>query len=445
MIFGFVFSNTIQVQAAGDMVAVFTPDPLFGEVNFLPGDSVFASIKVDNNSGEQKSIIVEAINVVNSSVGFGDKFGDALSLVIREGAVIRFDDTLTVFFDNGEFVLSDLNAGSNTTYDFFINFKSSAENKYQGKDLSFEILIGFQGEKETKTGDSGGVYASSYGGGSSNSGTSLTIINEKVASDTNCTEAVVSWQTSLLSTTKVIYGETEGQFNFPAGSEEYGYDNYKKGDLSGQEKVILHNIKLNGLVPDTVYYYRCVSEVSSVTIGYEKSFRTCDPGVATVKVLGYEGAPNLSASKIVKVDFANSGEDKIPYEVVVTNNSDFPAIGVIVYDELPAGFSFSSNDKSNRAWEIGDIGAYESRVIEYGVNIDISVLPGTYDNKVMVTSSNNDTIETSAGLEVRSISVKGLELYPTGFSMREFLSLVILLLIFLGTAFFIKKKYLIKK
>jgi len=55
----------------------------------------------------------------------------------------------------------------------------------------------------------------------------------------------------------------------------YGYANYKnRDDFFSPGKNRYHSVTLTGLTPETVYYYRCVSHASPVTIGQEHSFTT---------------------------------------------------------------------------------------------------------------------------------------------------------------------------
>ena len=58
------------------------------------------------------------------------------------------------------------------------------------------------------------------------------------------------------------------------GEPSYGYSFYKEGDDSGNPKVTFHSVTLTGLIPNTTYYFRCVSHASPPTIGREYSFTT---------------------------------------------------------------------------------------------------------------------------------------------------------------------------
>jgi hypothetical protein len=129
--------------------------PLFNETNFLPGDNISRWIKVTNNSSNNFKIATKADNVINGGLG------DVLNLEIKKGGTSLYNNTLSNFFNAGEVFLSDLAGyGTQTQYDYIISFDSSSGNIYQGKNLSFDILIGYQGSAP-----SGETYTFIGGGG----------------------------------------------------------------------------------------------------------------------------------------------------------------------------------------------------------------------------------------------------------------------------------------
>ena len=86
-----VFSAGLLVSpvcATGGLLITFEQDPLFGQSNFLPGDSITRWVKVANNTGETKSIATEAINWPNfpayDSISSED-LSRALLIIISEG------------------------------------------------------------------------------------------------------------------------------------------------------------------------------------------------------------------------------------------------------------------------------------------------------------------------------------------------------------------------
>jgi len=166
-VFGVCLLLAQPVQAA-DFVVEFEDDPLFKEANFLPGDSISRYIKVKNNSTDIFKIATKADNFVDN-----DGLGDVLNLEIKQGVVSHYNDTLSNFFSDGVVLLPDLAGnGTKTQYDYIISFDPVAGNTYQGKSLSFDILIGYE-----EPASRGGTYTFS-GGGYSTTTTTTTIPGE---------------------------------------------------------------------------------------------------------------------------------------------------------------------------------------------------------------------------------------------------------------------------
>lgn len=247
---------------ATDLEAEFEKDPLFKDVNFLPGQTITRWAKVTNNNGQSQRIAVEAINVSNS-----EKLGDALILKITENGNLRYEKDLSRFFEAGEVYLSDLDSGETTVYDFTVSFWPETKNSFQGKSLGFDILIGFQGE-------GGGLPPGSGSGGGGGLPSGLTI-TEPVSVVSGKTTAEITWTTNYSSTSSVIYDDDSGQFSLADGDPNYGYQWVKEGDDSGDLKVIHHTVTLTGLDSNKTYYYRCVSH-GSFAVSTEYSFTTLE-------------------------------------------------------------------------------------------------------------------------------------------------------------------------
>jgi len=251
---------SVPVFAAG-LAVDFESEPLFSESNFIPGDSVTKWIKVSNTSGKTKTIITEAINIVDS-----DNLSDVLEIEIKDGSDVLYNDTLAEFFNDSEIILNSITTESSKQYNFTISFITGSDNEYQADNLGFDILIGFEGEE-------GGVVS---GGGGGGGGTlpGLTIYNEGNI-NASSTSATITWNTSYDATSRVIYDISPNKFDFSAGEMKYGYADYKDGDdIFDFSKGTYHSVTLTGLTFGTTYYYRCVSHASPATIGQEHSFTT---------------------------------------------------------------------------------------------------------------------------------------------------------------------------
>ena len=182
--------------------------------------------------------------------------------IYMAGQVRPGEKTLFDFYKKGETYLSDVLTGDTKKYEYEIAFPSAKENEWQGATTTFNILIGFQG-----TG--GQVPPGTPPGGGGVPG--LTIQDESVVATTTETSTTITWTTSYLSTSQVIYDTVPGQFNLSAGPPNYGYASSTIGDDTGLEKVTSHSVTITGLTPETTYYYRCVSH-GSFAVSVETQF-----------------------------------------------------------------------------------------------------------------------------------------------------------------------------
>jgi len=96
---------------------------------------------------------------------------------------------------------------------------------------------------------------------------------------------VVSWETTRPSSTKVSYGET----------------NKVEKSASGPDKKLIHHVTLEGLKPNTQYFYRAVS-----TSGEEK---------ITAEVLTFQTAPNFDTPYAFAVISDTQGNPKVSSQI----------------------------------------------------------------------------------------------------------------------------------
>ncbi len=96
--------------------------------------------------------------------------------------------------------------------------------------------------------------------------------------------------------------------------------------------------------------------------------------------------------------------DTIPVKIVVTNSGTGSARNVKVTDQLPAGLS--SDGKNALAWDVGTLGAGQSREINFIAKADKS---GRYDNKasasadgLSATSNTTSTVVTQPVLSIKA-------------------------------------------
>jgi hypothetical protein len=283
---GFLFINSAKAQ--GNLFVEFEKTPLFKEADFKPGDCVTRWVKVTNNSSEAQNIAVEAINYPGfpnpDNVPVGD-LSRALSIIIREkngddlyggstGEKTLYDFYRKYGFNaTYEHVLTfNLPSGNTKTYEFVITFPFEKGNEWQGATTTFDILIGFQGK------EGGPPPPPPPAGPGLPPG--LTISEQSVTTtDITTSSVTITWTTSYLSTSQVIYSRYDQPHTLDLSKPNYGYAYSKEGDDSGSEKVTHHSVTLTGLTPGTTYYFRTVSH-GSLAISREYTFTT--KGVAGV-------------------------------------------------------------------------------------------------------------------------------------------------------------------
>ncbi len=269
IILGGIFGWADFSFAQSGLDVVFNPDPMFSKDNFMPGETASASSFVTNTSGQPQRIAAEAINVIDPH-----GLSDGLSLTIKEGGNVRYDNSLAHFFNSGEVYLSDLSTGQNTRYDFLVRFDAGSESP-QGAELGFDIIIGFQGvEGRVEPG------APPSGGGGSGGYSGLTISYGKGLYISTST-ALITWLTSYQSSSRVVYGTDSGVFDL-TDAPNYGYP-FSSAEFdtpASVNGVVAHEVLLTGLTPNTTYYYRVISHASPPTISREYHFTTLALGEA---------------------------------------------------------------------------------------------------------------------------------------------------------------------
>jgi len=283
IITGILFTLPWFLAEAQGLSVVFEQDPLFSEINILPGDSVTRWVQVNNNGTEAEKAAAEAINYP----GFpnpGDVPADDLSRVLllvisKDGGEDVYGGglggkTLFDFYQDGEVYLSDVASGNSQKYDFEISFPEDKSDDWQGKTTFFDILVGFQGQEGIEALSGGEASTASLMGGGAGLPAGLSISAEsQTFGDEEPYSIAITWSTNYFSTSRVVYAPEGGSHTFDLDALNYGYGFSYEGDDSGLEKVTSHSVTLTGLTPGVTYYYRCVSH-GSLAISFEKSFET---------------------------------------------------------------------------------------------------------------------------------------------------------------------------
>lgn len=248
--------------APPDLDVQFENTPLFSEANFAPGNTVTRFVKVTNTTNGQKPVQAEAINVAD-----GDALSSQIDFQITEGATTIFDGTLKEFFDKHESPLTNIAGNSTTTYNFSATFNPQAGNSYQNKTVSFDLLVGFQGQVQGGGGGGGGGAAPVQG---------LAIIENTVVPSPQGSGAVqVNWSTTAASTSRVVYSAANEPHVLSLTDPNQGYA-HSSPEISAL--VVNHNLALTGLLPNTTYFYRVLSHDTTQALSLEHSFTTTGTG-----------------------------------------------------------------------------------------------------------------------------------------------------------------------
>lgn len=132
---------TLQPSFAQSSMVSFQSNPLFADLNIIPGDKTTKWVSVNNTSGENLNA-----KVVVDYYEDNDSLASQMNILINSGADIFYEDSLANFFSDGEANLSSVLADSSKVYDFTISFLDEAGNDYQGKSMNFDISISLESE-----------------------------------------------------------------------------------------------------------------------------------------------------------------------------------------------------------------------------------------------------------------------------------------------------------
>lgn len=302
-----IFSFNPTVFAVDPLTAVFNPNPLFSENNFLPGDVKQASVTINNNFPENQEVYIEAVNVKND-----DGLADQIRIKILENSSVIYNENFEDFLNAGPVPLSSISAGGSKTYKLEAVLLENSQNDYQGKTLGFDICVGFAGGNSNCTNDIVISQENNSGGGSSGSGsggTHLVIYNERNdAPIPQTTSITIRWETNKPATSQVIYGLAEKNYVLDLNLPNFGYDFATEENLT---KIINHEVVLSGLEIGKTYKYRVVSRASPATVSYEHEFTVPSITASGPQTINYESGGALegqSEAKNEKEDLGIVGE-----------------------------------------------------------------------------------------------------------------------------------------
>src|SRR3989338_11287738 len=242
--------------------------PLFNEANFLPGQTVTRWVKFKNNTA---GALKAATKI--SSYSDNDGLGNWLELVIKEGTVELYKDTLKNFSISGEQMLSDVVGGDQKQYDFSITMKPETGDAMQGKTLNFDIQVGVGSEEAI-----GGETPSGGGGGYNYQGLKIT---QEAGSAVVNNIITISWLTNHFATSRVVYDNVSHLTSELGLPPNYGYQ-WTTLETENSPMVTGHNVSIDfSGWPAGTYYFRPISHGSPEVYGKEIVYLISPAGQAT--------------------------------------------------------------------------------------------------------------------------------------------------------------------
>jgi hypothetical protein len=120
------------------------PGPMFGEYNFMPGDSLSAGAVVTNHKNEVQNAYTELVGYIDA-----ENLGSQLILTIERDGTEYFSGSFDEFFALSPVSLGALNPQTSTDLEYAVFFSEAAGNAFQGANMSFDVCIGFEGGQFT--------------------------------------------------------------------------------------------------------------------------------------------------------------------------------------------------------------------------------------------------------------------------------------------------------
>ncbi len=243
------------------------------------------------------------------------------------------------------------------------------------------------------------VATITFGGGGGSAGLGLAITSE-LNVETKEMSVVITWLTSHLSTSRVIYDTESGKFDFYLAPPSYGMAFYKEGDDTGVEKVTSHRVTLTGLISGETYYFRTVS-VGSLIISEESSFVA--PKIALANISSPASAPSVSPTPVPTASPIAAPVPVFENQEIIYN-VDSSIVDYLKSKGLPSDFDYRtslavkngiSNYSSSAEQNILLLSLLKNPAAQKNTAGEIPAIEDREKNKPPENSAVNEAIETS--------------------------------------------------
>ncbi len=121
------------------------------------------------------------------------------------------------------------------------------------------------------------------------------------------------------------------------------------------------------------------------------------------------GRPSLTLTKTATATGPVAPGDVLQYTVTVANvaTATANALGVVLTDTLPDGFTYTVDGSQSMSFPMGDIVPGGTKTVSYSVTVRLAAVSGSYTNTATAKGSNTDTVNATATVGVLVPQVLG--------------------------------------
>lgn len=133
-----------------------------------------------------------------------------------------------------------------------------------------------------------------------------------------------------------------------------------------------------------------------------------DPTTVTVAPV-VVGKPSLTLTKATSATGSVAPGDILQYTVTVSNAAAATAnaLGVMLTDTLPDGFTFTIDGSQSMTFPMGDLVPGSTKTVSYSITVSRTAVSGSYTNTATAKGSNTDALNATATVDVLVPQVLG--------------------------------------